>query len=173
MGKKKSNNKGELPYRLCAGIVVLNQDNKVWAGRRIAPDGGELSMTDKLWQMPQGGIDKGEDPQAAAKRELWEETGMTSVSYLAKASQWIDYDLPEALLGTALKGKYKGQRMAWYAFRFEGDESEINISNPPDGAPVEFDAWDWVEMADLPEMIVSFKRDVYLKVVSEFSHLIG
>lgn len=161
----------ELPYRKCAGIMLLNKDNKVWIGHRITPKGGELSLSDKRWQMPQGGIDKGEDPLAAAKRELWEETGVTNASFLAKAPDWIKYDLPKELLGTALKGKYRGQKMAWFAFRYEGDESEINISNPPDGAPVEFDAWRWGEVNELAELIVPFKKELYLEVVRAFSHL--
>ncbi len=164
--------KEELPYRPCVGIMVLNREGKVWAGHRIAPENGELSLTDKRWQMPQGGIDKGEASLAAAKRELWEETGMTSVSLLGEAPDWIHYDLPSELIGKALKGKYKGQKMAWFAFRFEGELSEINISHPPEGAPVEFDAWEWVDMEQLPELIVPFKRKVYEDVVRAFRHLI-
>ena len=171
MGKTDSKKK-KLPFRPCVGIMVLNGDGKVWSGHRLTPDGGELSMTDQRWQMPQGGIDKGEEPLDAAKRELWEETGMTSVSLLAEAPDWIKYELPKELVGKALKGKYRGQKMAWYAFRFEGDESEINISHPPDGAPVEFDAWEWVEMDRLPELIVPFKRKVYEEVVAAFRHLV-
>ncbi len=169
MGKKKLK---DLPYRPCVGIMVLNREGKVWAGHRLTPDNGELSMTDKRWQMPQGGIDKNEASIDAAERELFEETGMTHVSLLAQAPDWIDYDLPEELLGKALKGKYRGQRMAWFAFRFEGDETEINITHPPEGAPVEFDAWQWVDMEKLPEMIVPFKRAVYDQVVAAFRHLI-
>ena len=169
MGEKKAK---DLPYRPCVGILVLNHQNKVWAGHRITPDGGELSLSDKRWQMPQGGIDKGEEPLAAAKRELWEETGITEVRYLAASSNWIKYDLPEALIGKALKGKFRGQKMAWFAFRYEGDEDEINISHPPDGAPVEFDAWQWVEMEQLLELIVPFKRSMYEEVVEEFRRLI-
>lgn len=160
-----------LPYRPCVGIMVLNNDNKVWCGHRLTPDGGELSLTDQRWQMPQGGIDKGEDPLKAAMRELWEETGMTTISLLAAAPRPITYDLPDDLVGKALKGKYRGQEMAWYAFRFEGEESEINITHPPDGAPVEFDDWRWVDMENLPELIVSFKRKVYEEVVAAFRHL--
>lgn len=170
MGSKKS--KAQLPYRSCAGVMVLNRDNLVWAGHRLTPDFGELSLTDKRWQMPQGGIDKDEDPLAAAKRELWEETGMRSVSLIARAPEPIRYDLPEDLVGTALKGRYRGQEMAWFAFRFEGEESEINIDHPPDGAPVEFDAWRWVEMEALPSMVVDFKRPIYEAVVAAFRHLV-
>ncbi|MCB1439536.1 MAG: RNA pyrophosphohydrolase [Nitratireductor sp.] len=170
MGKKKISLE-EMPYRPCVGIMVLNAENRVWAGHRISPEGGELSLSDQRWQMPQGGIDKGEEPLAAALRELWEETGMTSVSLIAEAPGWINYDLPAALIGRALKGRYRGQRMAWFAFRFEGDESEINIHEPPEGAPVEFDAWEWVEMNRLPELVVPFKRQVYDEVLAAFRHL--
>lgn len=151
--------------------MLLNKDNKVWIGHRITPSGGELSLSDKRWQMPQGGIDKGEEPLAAATRELWEETGVTKATFLAKAPNWIKYDLPDELLGTALKGKYRGQKMAWFAFRYEGDESEMNISNPPDSAPIEFDAWRWGEVDELAELIVPFKKELYLEVIHAFSHL--
>jgi putative (di)nucleoside polyphosphate hydrolase len=151
--------------------MVLNESNKVWCGHRLTPDHGELSLTDQRWQMPQGGIDKGEDPLKAALRELWEETGMTSVSLLAKAPRPITYDLPGELVGKALKGKYRGQEMAWFAFRFEGEETEINITHPPEGAPIEFDDWRWVDMEKLPELIVSFKRTVYEEVVAAFRYL--
>jgi len=169
MSKK---NKHDLPYRPCVGIMVLNSENKVWAGHRMVESSRELSMTDKRWQMPQGGIDKGEDPLDAARRELWEETGMTTVSLLDNAAEPIDYDLPKELLGIALKGKYRGQRMYWFAFRFEGNDTEINISNPPEGAPIEFDAWKWLEMLELPELIVPFKKPLYSKVVDQFKHLL-
>ncbi|MGB7287933.1 MAG: RNA pyrophosphohydrolase [Salaquimonas sp.] len=169
--KKPKKHKGDLPYRACVGIMVLNDDGKVWVGHRLSPDHGELSKTDKRWQMPQGGIDKDEASLDAAKRELWEETGITNVELLAKTPDWITYDLPDDLMGVALKGKYRGQKMAWFAFRYMGDTSEFNISNPPDGAPVEFDAWDWVDMESLPELIVPFKRPVYVAVVDAFRHL--
>lgn len=165
------NIKTNLPYRPCVGIMVLNANGKVWAGHRMMESNLELSMTDKRWQLPQGGIDKGEEPLAAAIRELWEETGMTSVTLLAEAPNWIKYDLPEELLGVALKGKYRGQKMAWFAFRFEGEDSEINISHPPKGSPVEFDAWRWLDMKCLPELIVPFKKQLYEKVVTSFQHL--
>jgi putative (di)nucleoside polyphosphate hydrolase len=162
-----------LPYRPCVGIMVLNRDGLVWAGHRIAETDSEMAGTDKLWQMPQGGIDKGEDPLPAARRELWEETGMRSVTLLAEAPRWINYDLPRDLVGIAFKGKYRGQTQRWFAFRFDGDESEIAINPPPGGHEPEFDAWGWKPMAQLPELIVPFKRSVYEQVVAEFRHLAG
>jgi putative (di)nucleoside polyphosphate hydrolase len=123
--------------------------------------------------MPQGGIDKGEEAEPAAKRELYEETGMRSVSLLEEAPGWIDYDLPPHLVGIALKGRYRGQRQKWFAFRFEGDESEISINPPPGGHEAEFDAWEWKKMEALPGLIVPFKRRVYEDVVAAFRHLAG
>ena len=162
-----------LPYRPCVGVMVLNRDGLVWAGRRIAEQDSEMAGAAKLWQMPQGGIDKGEEPLPAALRELYEETGMRSVSLLAEAPDWINYDLPPAVLGIALKGRYRGQIQRWFAFRVEGDESEIRINPPPGGHDPEFDAWDWKPMRDLPDLIVPFKRKVYEEVVAAFAHLAG
>ncbi len=161
----------DLPYRPCVGIMVLNRDGLVWAGRRIAAGNSEYDGSAQLWQMPQGGIDKGEEALPAAYRELYEETGMRSVSLLAEATDWINYDLPAHLLGIGLKGKYRGQTQRWFAFRFDGEESEIAINPPPGGHAAEFDAWEWKPMAELPALIVPFKRGVYDQVVAEFSHL--
>lgn len=161
----------KLPYRPCVGIMVLNGEGKVWAGRRIVVPNGELEGVTQLWQMPQGGIDEGEDPQAAALRELYEETGMRSVRLLAQAPDWIHYDLPDHLLGKALKGKYRGQTQRWFAYRFEGEASEIAINPPPGGHQAEFDRWEWKAMQELPQLIVPFKRKVYEQVVQAFQHL--
>ncbi|MFS2153535.1 RNA pyrophosphohydrolase [Rhizobium sp. Rhizsp42] len=163
----------DLPYRPCVGVMILNRAGLVWAGRRIPAENSEYDGSPQLWQMPQGGIDKGEDPLTAAYRELYEETGMKTVTLLAEAKDWINYDLPPQLIGIGLKGKFRGQTQRWFAFRFDGDESEIAINPPPGGHSAEFDAWDWKPMAELPELIVSFKRGVYEQVVSEFSHLAG
>ncbi len=160
-----------LPYRPCVGIMVLNRRGLVWSGHRIAEPDSEMAGTDKLWQMPQGGIDKGEEPLPAALRELYEETGMRSVSLLAEAPGWINYDLPADKVGIAFKGRYRGQTQKWFAFRFEGDEREIAINPPPGGHTAEFDRWDWKPMIDLPELIVPFKRQVYEQVVAAFRHL--
>jgi putative (di)nucleoside polyphosphate hydrolase len=160
-----------LPYRPCVGIMVLNRNSLVWVGRRIAEGSSEYDGSPQLWQMPQGGIDRDEDPLPAAFRELREETGMHSVSLLAEAPGWIDYDLPRELVGIGLKGKYRGQTQKWFAFRFEGDEGEISIEPPPGGHAAEFDQWAWRPMAELPGLIIPFKRKVYEQVVAAFRHL--
>lgn len=155
-----------MPYRECVGIVVFNASGKVWTGRRLQNSETPISHR---WQMPQGGIDKGEDTLKAAKRELYEETGIRSVTLLGEASGWFNYDLPDDILGVALKGKFRGQTQKWFAFRFDGSEDEINITNPPDGSHPEFDAWEWKNLAELPDLIVPFKRDIYQRVVDEFT----
>jgi putative (di)nucleoside polyphosphate hydrolase len=161
----------DLPYRPCAGIMVLNDKGLVWAGRRISQGNSEFDGSPQLWQMPQGGIDDGEAPLAAAIRELYEETGMKTVTLLAEARDWIHYDLPPQLIGIGLRGKYRGQAQKWFAFRFDGDEGEIQINPPPGSNEAEFDAWDWKPMESLPELIVPFKRSVYEQVVEQFRHL--
>jgi putative (di)nucleoside polyphosphate hydrolase len=160
-----------LPYRRCVGVMVLNREGLVWAGRRIVEKDSEISDTSQLWQMPQGGIDKGEEPLAAARRELYEETGMRSVSLIAEAPGWIDYDLPRHLVGIALKGKYRGQTQKWFAFRFEGGDGEIAINPPPDGHPAEFDEWAWKKLRDFPDIVVPFKRKTYEELIATFGHL--
>ena len=162
-----------LPYRPCVGVMILNRDGFVWAGHRIPEPDGEMEGAEQLWQMPQGGIDYGETALEAAKRELYEETGIRTATLIAEAPDWINYDLPAHLIGIALKGKYRGQTQKWFAFRFEGNESEIAINPPPGGHTAEFDSWEWKPMRDLPDLIVPFKRMVYDQVVAAFAHLDG
>ncbi len=160
----------KMPWRACVGIMVLNGDGKVWAGRRIEKPNSEYAVA-KLWQMPQGGIDKGEKPIVAALRELFEETGIESVEFLDKAPGWFTYELPDDLIGVGLKGKFRGQKQRWFAYRFTGEESEIRINPPPGGEKAEFDQWRWVDMNELVEMVVDFKRPLYRKIVQALEHL--
>lgn len=162
-----------LPYRPNVGVMALNPSGLVWVGRRIAAHDTEMAGTDKLWQMPQGGIDAGEEAWPAALRELFEETGMETVDYVAETPGWITYDLPRELVGIALKGKYRGQKQKWFAVRFTGKDTEIRINPPPGGHKAEFDDWEWRPMADLPALIVPFKRPVYEQVIAAFAHLAG
>ena len=150
--------------------MVLNNDGLVWVGRR--PDvPQEPEGPGKWWQMPQGGIDAGEDPKEAARRELFEETNISSVRFVAESHNWLRYDLPPSLLGVAWKGRYRGQKQKWFAVRFTGEEKEIDIAHPAGGHAPEFDAWKWVRLADLVDLIVPFKRAVYAQVAAEFAHL--
>lgn len=160
----------KLPYRDCVGTAVFNAQGLVLIGRRRAGDDPEDSAEfGSPWQMPQGGIDKGEDPIAAARRELFEETSIRSVELIAETPGWIHYDLPDEALGIALKGKYRGQRQRWFAWRFTGDDSEIDVEAPGDGsAPAEFDRWRWERLELLPDLIVPFKKEAYIEVVAAF-----
>ncbi|MET3927848.1 RNA pyrophosphohydrolase [Devosia sp. 2618] len=162
-----------LPYRDCVGVAVFNSDGNVLIGRRKGEDDPENSAkAGAPWQMPQGGIDKGEDPLKAALRELHEETNISSVSLLAEAPGWIYYDLPDEALGVALKGKYRGQRQRWFAFAFTGKESEINVTAPGGGKfRAEFDAWRWEKLTRTPSLIVPFKKDAYDKIVEAFADI--
>ena len=156
-----------LPYRPCAGITVFNRDGLVFAGRRT--DGPEHTDTTHVWQMPQGGIDDNEDPYKAALRELYEETNIRSVEKLGEVPEWLTYDIPREILSGAWQGKYRGQKQKWYALRFTGDDSEIDVTNPGGGHhKAEFLAWRWVDIRELPALVVPFKQQLYVRVVQEF-----
>lgn len=158
-------NPDSLPYRPCAGFMLVNRDGLVFVGQRIDPS------AHGFWQMPQGGIDKGEDIEAAALRELQEEIGVAEhlVEIIAQGSRPLLYDLPPELLGKVWKGKYRGQEQYWLLGRFLGEDADIDLEahDPP-----EFNAWRWVAPEQLPELIVPFKRAVYEALVAEFAPLI-
>jgi putative (di)nucleoside polyphosphate hydrolase len=145
--------------------MLVNADGKAFVGKRIDNREGDW------WQMPQGGVDKGEDLRAAVLRELWEETGVTEkhVSILAQTREELLYDLPEELMGKLWGGKYRGQRQFWFLARFEGTDADIDLNAHQ---PAEFEAWRWVEPELLPELIVPFKKRVYRTVLDEFRPLI-
>ncbi len=160
----------DLPYRPCAGMMVLNRDGRVFIGRRT--DGPEHIDMAHVWQMPQGGVDEGEDPYPAALRELYEETNIRSVEKIGEIADWLSYDIPRDIAGQAWSGKYRGQKQKWYAFRFLGNDSEIDIAHPGGGAhKPEFVDWRWEKMENLPGLIIPFKRSVYERVLREFAHL--
>ncbi len=155
-----------LPYRPCAGLTVINSQGLVFVGRRAG--GPEHIDATHVWQMPQGGIDEGENPYKAALRELYEETNIHSVEKLGEIADWIAYDIPREIVGQAWGGKYRGQKQKWYALRFTGDDREINVTSPAGGHEPEFIDWRWVEMRDLPDLVVPFKRQTYERVVRDF-----
>jgi putative (di)nucleoside polyphosphate hydrolase len=159
----------DLPYRPCVGQMVINAQGLVWVGRR-ADIPGDAEGRGTWWQMPQGGVDPGEDPVAAARRELFEETAITSVEQLAEHSTWVTYDVPPELIGVAWGGRYRGQKQKWFAYRFIGTDSEINIV-PSAGLEREFIEWRWAKAEDLLDLIVPFKREVYRAVLAEFEPL--
>jgi putative (di)nucleoside polyphosphate hydrolase len=162
-----------LPYRPCVGVMLLNPRGQVFIGRRKSEAGPEHVDDDHAWQMPQGGIDDGEDPRDAAFRELWEETNVRSAAIIAEAPEWFSYDLPDDIIKRSWKGRYRGQTQKWFAMRFEGGESEIDIHAPAGGQHrPEFNAWRWADMNALPSLIIPFKRPVYEKVVAAFAHLV-
>jgi putative (di)nucleoside polyphosphate hydrolase len=155
------------PYGLYGCSVHRDPPGVVHTGPRARAS--EHAADNFVWQMPQGGVDDGEDTWAAAMRELYEETSARSVEKLGEISEWLTYDIPRTVAGRAWKGRYRGQRQKWYAIRFTGSDSEINVENPGDGYKPEFVSWRWEPMQNLPGLIVPFKRPVYERVVREFA----
>ena len=154
-----------LPYRPCVGVALFNADGFVWVGNRIQA----VDLGAKTWQMPQGGIDKGEEVRAAAFRELREETGVDKAEIVAEIDDWLTYDLPPELVGHALKGKYRGQKQRWFAMRFLGHDKDVDIAADKHQ---EFSEWAWVPIDELTELVVPFKRAIYERVVKEFAPLV-
>ena len=158
-----SNHPSGLPYRAGVGVMLINDRDEVFVGQR-------LDSTLEAWQMPQGGIDAGEDPHAAALRELEEETGIRRdlAELIAETDGWLCYDLPDDLIGKIWKGRYCGQRQKWYAMRFRGTDADVDLQT----AYPEFRAWQWAPAGELPKLIVPFKRDLYADVLAAFAELL-
>ena len=159
----------DLPYRANVGIALFNADGRVFIARRFKDDGPEIILPGLEWQMPQGGIDPDEDPRPAAVRELYEETGVTSVAYLGETPDWMTYDFPPYDGPPHRLGVFRGQRQKWFAFRFLGDEREIVVADVRNDQVPEFDAWRWEELALVPELVVPFRRGIYTAVAKEFA----
>ena len=151
----------KLPLRLGVGIIILNNQNKIFVGKRKDNPGDK-------WQMPQGGVDKGEDFVSAMKRELLEETSIINIKIIKEIKKIYQYELPKNLVGIIWKGKYRGQKQKWFITRFLGEESEINLNTKH----AEFIDWKWIEPKLLPKVIVSFKKDLYLNLLKEINTVI-
>ena len=151
----------ELPLRIGVGIILLNSENKVFVGKR------RDNPIDK-WQMPQGGVDQNEEYLDAMKRELFEETGVKSIEIIKELNNWYTYELPKKLVGVVWKGKFRGQKQKWYLVKFIGNDSEIDLNT---GKP-EFIEWKWVEIDELPNLIVDFKKNIYEKLSIEIKKFI-
>lgn len=149
----------KLPYRKCVGVMLLNEDKHILVGKRLD------SKLD-AWQMPQGGIEKGEDPETAALRELEEEIGTANVDIICESESWYDYDIPDELIPNFWGGKFRGQTQKWFLAEFQGNDEEINIATEEP----EFSDWKWAEPITLPIIIVPFKRELYKELVNEFSN---
>ncbi|HEY1735680.1 MAG TPA: RNA pyrophosphohydrolase [Methylovirgula sp.] len=156
-------------YRPCVGVMLINKDGLVFIGRRRFPAADHVPA--HAWQMPQGGIDEGEEPYKAALRELREETNVSSVRFLAEAPEWYSYDVPGGMAKKSGRAHFQGQRQKWFALAFEGDETEIDVEHPAGGAHPEFEEWRWEKIDVLSELVVPFKRPVYEKVVAAFRPL--
>jgi putative (di)nucleoside polyphosphate hydrolase len=159
------------PYRPNVGIALFNADGHVLIGRRFRDDGPEIILPGLEWQMPQGGVEPGEDLRATAMRELWEETGVTSADYLGE-TEWLTYEFPP-FDGPASHrlAKFRGQRQKWFALRFTGRDEEIDPLQSRNGQPVEFDAWRWERLDRVADLVVPFRREVYRIVAQRFAEL--
>ena len=168
------NSSAALPMRPCVGVVLFNRDGLVWMGKHrpkwasgkagIAAGSGET-----VWQLPQGGIEPMEPSREAAFRELWEETGVTNATLIGEIPTWLTYQLPPELMGIALKGRYAGHRLRWYAMRFDGQDSEIDITPKGGASKPEFEEWRWVPLSEVPALAIGYRRPVYEEVAREFA----
>ena len=155
----------KLPYRPCVGIMLLNAENRVFVAKRI----DARVDNPKAWQMPQGGIDKGEEAAAAALRELHEEIGTDKAEVIAESRDWLRYDFPPQLVDKVRGGRSRGQEQKWFAMRFLGHDSDIDLETEHP----EFSEWRWENFERLPELTIAFKRDTYEAVLREFAHLVA
>ena len=153
-----------LGLRKAVGIILARDDGKIWTGKRKIGIGVRPNE-EKLWQMPQGGIDIGESPENAAYRELEEETGTNSAEIIFSLEEWLEYNLPPELIGKALGGKFKGQKQKWFLMIFKGEDSDFNLNNHI----AEFDEWTWRDIEEMPDLVVDFKKELYLKLIEKFS----
>jgi putative (di)nucleoside polyphosphate hydrolase len=156
--------KAALPYRLNVGAALFNRQGKVLVARRANFTNAEGAPGG--WQLPQGGIDRHEDPREAIFRELTEEIGTANAEIIGEHPEWLSYDLPDELIGKAFKGRYRGQRQRWFALRYLGEDADIRLDLDPHP---EFDAWRWAELAELPALAVAFKRPIYEILARDFS----
>jgi putative (di)nucleoside polyphosphate hydrolase len=155
---------GKRGYRSAVGVMLLNRMGEVFVGRRI-----DMVDAARPWQMPQGGIDRGETPRQAALRELKEEIGTDKAEILGESRLWLKYELPVELASGVWDGRYRGQRQKWFAMRFTGNDTDIDLATEHP----EFDAWKWIQPERLPEVIVPFKRQLYINILAEFRSLCG
>jgi putative (di)nucleoside polyphosphate hydrolase len=158
----------DLPYRPNVGAVLFNAEGRVLVARRADLPNAEAAAGG--WQLPQGGIDEGEDPRVAVLRELAEEIGTDRAEIIGEHPGWLSYDLPADVLGVALRGRFRGQRQRWFALRFLGTDADIRLDADPHP---EFDAWRWAALAEVPLLAVPFKRDIYLVLAESFRRFAG
>lgn len=157
------------PYRPNVGVALFNRDGLVLIAKRIGDDGPEIVFPGHEWQMPQGGVDAGEELEAAARRELLEETGVSSVTVLGSTSGWLTYDFPPYAGPPHRLAAFRGQRQRWFAMRFEGVDSEIDVLRSSEDVPPEFSDWRWGRLSETPALVVPFKRAIYMRLASDFA----